>query len=153
MQLQISRWLIEYDAEATRHCYSQLPTGTGCSCDECRNFDAAAGRTFPPEFVALAHELGIDPVKPAELMHWVREPSGLMLTGGWFHFVGSVLSGASLTSKPDGTGTIDLQPYAGLELGVSNHTSLLPDSFSNQPVVELQFQSRVPWVLDSCPAT
>src|SRR5262245_43183245 len=77
VQRSVGRWLIEYDDAATRRCYAQLPVGTGCDCNECRNFDAAAGQTFPPEFLALVDALGVDPTKPAELCHWYREPSGL----------------------------------------------------------------------------
>jgi hypothetical protein len=75
MQRTVSRWLIDHDADATRRCYAPLAVGSGCDCNQCRNFDAAAGRTFPPEFVALADAIGMDPAKPAELCHWCREPA------------------------------------------------------------------------------
>ena len=148
MLLQVSGWHLECDPDATRSAYVPLPVGAECSCDQCRNFTAAAGRTFPPEFTALADSLGIDPTKPAELLHLCREPSGLYLTGGWFHFVGRIVSGADAHEHADGTGVIQYQPLGpGIEVGFCRHVSLLPDTFSGLAVTQLEFQTRVPWVL------
>lgn len=154
LNLQVADWRIECDPNATRSAYSSLPVGTGCSCDQCRNFDAAAGRTFPPEFTALASSIGIDPIKPAELMHWYRDTSGLYVTGGWFHFVGRITSGDDSHEHEDGTGVVRQQLLApGVEVGVSRHTSLVPKAFAGLMISQLEFQTLVPWVLtDAEPA-
>lgn len=99
MQLHVGRWLTECDPDITRLCYLSLPTGINCSCTECRNFTAAGDGAFPASFLAFADLMGIDPKKPAELMHWQREPSGLLLTGGRAHFVGQVESAALAVSR------------------------------------------------------
>jgi hypothetical protein len=144
--MQVGSWAIELDPEATREAYASLPSGTGCTCDNCRNFDAAAGRTFPPEFLALAASMGIDPTKPAELIHWGLESEGLRLTGGWFHFVGSIATGAD--AEEAGTGVMHYQPLApGIDVEMSRQIGLLPATFQNLAVVQLEFQTRVPWVL------
>src|SRR5271168_4985909 len=44
MQTTLARWLIDHDPSATRECFSRLRAGSGCTCNECRNFDAAADR-------------------------------------------------------------------------------------------------------------
>jgi hypothetical protein len=148
MQRMVARWLIEHDPEATRRCYAQLPVGTGCGCNQCGNFDAAAGRTFPSEFLALADALGLDPTKPAELCHWYREPSGLYLTGGWFHFVGSILASEDVIQESGGTGTFRFEELVpGLEFGFTSRLALVRPVFAGMPVVQLEFQTRVPWVL------
>jgi hypothetical protein len=150
MQRKVARWLIEHDAEATRRCYGKLPIGTGCECDQCRNFDAAAGQTFALEFVTLADELGVDPTKPAELCHWCREPSGLYLTGGWFHFIGSILDGEDVmkTDEKTGTGTFLFEELVpGLEFGFAAGLALVRVPFQGLPLVQLEFQTKVPWVL------
>jgi hypothetical protein len=154
LNLQVADWRIECDPGATRAAYASLPVGTGCSCDQCRNFDAAEGKTFPPEFVALAASIGIDPVKPSELLHWCREPSGLYLTGGWFHFVGRIVSGADSHENEDGTGIVRQVALAsGVEVGVSRHARLVPKTFAGLSISQLEFQTRVPWVLsDAEPA-
>jgi hypothetical protein len=144
----VARWLIDHDPEATFRCYARLPVGTGCTCDQCRNFDAAADRTFPSEFVALLAALSVAPTKPAELCHYCREPSGLYLTGGWFHFVGSILAGEDAMHWENNTGTFRLEVMgAGLEFGLTARLALVREVFAGLPVVQLEFQTRVPWVL------
>ena len=68
MQRTVSRWLIDHDTDATRRCYAPFAVGTGCDCNQCRNFDAAAGRTFPSEFVALADALGPEQRDPRQCL-------------------------------------------------------------------------------------
>ena len=148
MQRTVSRWLIDHDTDATRRCYAPFAVGTGCDCNQCRNFDAAAGRTFPSEFVALADALGIDPVKPAELCHWCREPSGLHLTGGWFHLVGLIVAGEDVMHWDGSSGTFRFEELVpGLEFGFSARLALVREAFAGLPLVQLEFQTRVPWVL------
>jgi hypothetical protein len=148
MRLKVANWQVECDPVTTRAAYELLPAGVDCSCDQCRNFNAAAGSTFPAAFVNLAGTLGIDPSKPAELLHWCREPSGLYLTGGWFHFAGGIASGPDSHQNPDGTGTVDLVALApGVEVGLTRHCALVPAAFSGLAVCQLEFQTHVPWVL------
>ena len=148
MQRTIARWLVEHDPDATRRCYAQIPIGTGCRCIECRNFEAATGQAFPPEFRSLVDALGVDVAKPAELCHWCREPSGLHLTGGWFHFVGTVLAGEDVLQYSGSTGTFRFEELVpGLEFGLSSRVALVREVFAGLPVVQLEFQTRVPWVL------
>jgi len=148
MQRRIARWLVEHDPDMTRRCFAELPVGTGCSCDYCRNFDAAVGQTFPPEFVALAEELGIDVAKPAELCHWCRESSGAYLTGGWFHFVGSILDGEDALQWSGTGGTYRFEELVpGLEFGFSARLALVRQVFQSKPLIQLEFQTRIPWVL------
>jgi hypothetical protein len=144
----VARWLIEHDPDATRRCFALLPVGTGCGCNQCRNFEAAAGRTFPADFIALADALGVDPSKPADLCHWCREPSGLYLTGGWFHLVGSIVAGEDLIHEVHGTGRFQFEELVpGLEFGFTTRLALVPPVFAGLPVLQLEFQARVPWVL------
>jgi hypothetical protein len=144
----VGRWQVEHDPNATRRCYEQLPLGTDCTCRQCRNFDAAVGRAFPPRFVALADHLGIDVRKPVELCHWCRDTCGMHLTGGWFHFVGSIVSGEDVPPLTDANGQYHFEPFEpDLELGLTPHLSLVREVFAGLSVVQLEFQTRVPWVL------
>jgi hypothetical protein len=145
MQRTVARWLIEHDPEATRRCYAQLPVGTGCGCNQCRNFDAAVEKAFPSEFRSLTDALGVDVAKPAELCHWFRESSGLYLTGGWFHFIGSILAGEDVMQVSDGTGTFRFEQLVpGFEFGFGAKLGCVGEPFRGHQLVQLEFQTRVP---------
>ena len=59
MQRTVARWLIDHAPDATLAVVSpNFPVRTRCTCNQCRNFEAAAGRNFPSEFLALLDVLG-----------------------------------------------------------------------------------------------
>jgi hypothetical protein len=148
MQQSIARWLIEYDPEATRRCYAQLTVGSGCDCNQCRNFQQVGASAFPADFLSLADSLGLDVTKPAELCHYCREPSGLYLTGGWYHIIGAIKAGEDVMQKSSGTGAFRFeQLVAGFEFGFSAHLALVREPFAGHPLVQLEFLTRVPWFL------
>ena len=145
----IQRWQLEHDAQATREVFAQLPVGSGCDCQECRNFFAAIDRAFPPEFHRIAEQLGIELTKPAELAHYGREDGGVLIVGGWFHFIGRIITGAdAMREDSSGTGHFYLEHLTPeFSLGFSSHLALVAEPFRSQPVVQLEFETRVPWVL------
>ena len=148
MRRSVARWLLDYDFESTRQCFALLPTGSGCDCNQCRNFDAAVERALPLAFRELTDALGVDPTKPAELCHYCREPSGVYLTGGWFHFVGQILSGEDVIHSTGGTGTFRFEELAPeFEFGFTTRLALVGEVFAGFRVVQLEFQIRLPWVL------
>jgi hypothetical protein len=119
----------------------------GLRLQRVRNFNAAAGQTFPPEFLALVDDLGVNPMKLTELCPWCSEPSGLYLTGGWFHFIGSILAGEDVLQWSNGSGTFRFEALApGVEFGFSASLALVREAFETFPLVQLEFQTRVPWV-------
>lgn len=155
MILDLARWRIEFDSAATEDGYSQLRDGIACDCADCRNFMAASDVAFPASFRAIAGRLGIDLDKPAELSHCCREPSGLHLSGGWFHFVGAILSGADAwTAEGVNSWTQALEPLSKeFEFGFTVRLSLVPPPFQGQSLVQLEFMTRVPWVIQDAETT
>jgi hypothetical protein len=148
MQRNVARWRIDHDRPKTTQCYAQLPIGTGCDCNQCRNFDAAPGRTFPFEFTKLLETFCIDPIKPVELCHYCRESSDDYLTGGWFHLVGWIVSGEDVMFWANNSGTMRFEKLVcGVEFGFSTQLSLVREFFDGQSLLQLEFQTRVPWVL------
>lgn len=148
MTTNVGRWQLDHDAEATRQCFSAQAVGTSvpCDCAGCRNFMAALDRAFPPAFRALAETLGVDITKPAELCHWGREEAtGFHLTGGWFHFAGSIVEGLDAFQKSG----LALEPFGtGFEVGFTSELQLVPERFQLQPALtQLEFMTRVPWVI------
>jgi hypothetical protein len=149
MMLEAGRWRIACDPATTVSCYSSLPVGVDCSCAGCRNFMAAIDRAFPSEFRAIARGLGVDLAKPAELVHYGRETAGLHLSGGWFHSIGTVLQGAdawTAVGPESWTGALE-QLVPGFEFGFTSRLALVREPFLQHSTLQLEFMTRVPWVL------
>lgn len=150
MHIESGRWIIDVDPQVTAEAYLAQPLGCDCDCSDCRNFAAATNVAFPPEFCSLAERLGVDVRKPIELAHYGREPSGLHYTDGWFHVVGRIVSGAD-AMKPIGpeAWTTDLEEMpSGFGFGFTNHVALVAEPFKAHHIIQLEFQTRVPWVID-----
>lgn len=168
--IHFSRWELESDREATRQAYLSVDHGAeSCPEDFCQNFAAARLDAYPPEALKLFASLGIDYKKEAETFHNMRVSTemvkswreqgrnvpdslvGLHHYGGWFHFVGRTLQGPDcFTSRPRGAGwAIDLEPLTDrFSIGFSgSHTALVRDPFRGKPIVQLEFEAIVPWVL------
>lgn len=145
----VGRWELDHDPVLTASCFAQHIVKNPCDCTDCRNFRVAIDSAFPPPFRHLLNQLGIDVSKPAELCHY-GQPGHTCPTGGWFHFIGSIVAGGDAWRQTSDTSwTGDLEPYLGMvELGFSNRVALLPTVFIGHPIVQLEFSTNVPWVLE-----
>ena len=146
----IGRWTIEHQPDVTRQCYEARPEGPGCNCADCQNFMAALDKAFPREFLSLAELLGIDLGKPAELSHYGQDNSASQyLTGGWYHVAAKILSGRdAMRQTSETSGEYDMEKLAGdFEFGFTNNLALVSPPFADKQVVQLEFMTRVPWVL------
>jgi hypothetical protein len=139
---EFGQWRYTADRDGTIRAYVQEERGftEKCGCADCRNFRLARGQVFPPAFVALLDQLGIDPEKEAEVYRNGRLPSGRHYYGGWYHFVGTL----------DETG--DFAPVdfgGGFTAWVCRSSAFRLASLKTANVVQLEFLSdAVPWLLD-----
>ena len=99
--------------------------------------------------MTLLDSLGIDPRKPAELCHWCREESGRHLTGGFFHLVGAVTNGEDVVRQvSESHGVYEFEGWVpDCQFGLTNQVVLVSEVFAGHSVTQLEFQTRVPWVL------
>jgi len=83
----------QLDIHATLAAYAELQHGDAerCGCSGCRNFIAARAQAFPGTFRTFLAELGIDPNKEGEAIHYGPVEPSLHFYGGWFYFVGELL--------------------------------------------------------------
>ena len=148
MFTRIARWELDIDPVLTAQCYARYVMDQRCDCTDCRNFRAAGDGAFPPQFRGLASRLGVDLTKPSELCHYGQAGQPCP-TGGWFHVVGALLSGRDAWKQVGANSWHgDTEPDFGLDgLGFTNRIALLPEAFKGHPVVQLEFQTTVPWVL------
>ena len=153
MKTNVARWQIECDADATRASYAQVAQGSQvtCSCSDCRNFAAALEQAFPPAARRVLDQLGIEFTKPAEVYTTGRVDCGLHQIGGWFHFVGRIEAGADAWRQVDKDGksfTGEFEHFADhFEMVFTSRVSLLREPFHEKPIVQLEFQTQIPWVL------
>src|SRR6202011_4967756 len=115
----------------------------------CRNFAAARTQVYGQPVLAIFDRLGIDREREAEVYHNARIAPGLHSYGGWFHFVGILVSGADSRGPiRDDLWTLDLQPATlRLSVGFTAGVRLVPASFKGLQLVQLEFTAEVPWVL------
>jgi hypothetical protein len=104
----------------------------------------------------LFSDLGIAPDREAEVWHTHRVEPGKHHYGGWFHFVGKLAAGpdAAIQIRPNAW-RLDLEIVeAAFRLGFTEiNLGLLPDSFRGHPIVQLEFETMVPWVLSEAEPT
>ena len=110
---------------------------------------AAIGMALPPEFTALADLLGIDPRKPSEISDFGVDEEGRHITGGWYHLIGEITSGRD-ASMPVGVNAwaSDLEPLvSNFDIGFTNRLACPSIGFKRPGVIQLEFNSHIPWVL------
>ena len=144
--MQVGRWCIRFDPDVTRELYAKTSGGT-CECTDCVNFRAAGELAFSPPFLHLLWQLGVEPSKPAELCHCGAsgEP---MPTQRWFHVVGCLEGGRDAWQQtgPD-THSLEPEPFPGItSIGFTSRVSPVPKSYEGHPLVQLEFETTVPWV-------
>lgn len=145
------RWELDCDPTATARIYSQLTSGAPerCGCAPCRNFAAVRKQVYPESVLRLFEELGIAFDREAEVYHNCRIEPGKHNYGGWLHFIGTIAAGsdASRQMSPNAW-TFDLEDVTDrFKLGFTRRLGLVNKLFQESPVVQLEFQAIVPWVL------
>jgi len=150
--IEFSRWKVDCDSEATRAAYALIRQGAPevCGCLHCRNFVAARSQVYGPQVLALFDRLGVNSEREAEVYHNARVAPALHSYGGWFHVVGTLVSGADGKQRvADDVWTFDYQPAAPrFSLGFTVDSQLVPGPFKELNLVQLEFSAEVPWVLD-----
>ncbi len=166
-QLKYRCWEIEYNQEANRRIYGKLEIGAGVSCDcsYCRNFALSREEVYPKEVLGLLSKLGIDYRKDAEVWDVPSDEEGIRIIGGWFHCVGNVLSGQNLDSvqiiKPkwyqifSNEVKIVNDHYENIDdlfsIHLGKNDTPLKTQFQDQPIIQIAFQTKIPWLLDEPP--
>jgi hypothetical protein len=135
--IQVGSNTLDCDVAATFAAF-QGYTPHWCDCNGCRNFRVAQDAIFTEPVLEFFSQFGIDPAKPAEIYALGPPPDedSLLTYGGWFHFVGEAISVDDVIDCSN-----------SLEVYFSRRPALVPQSFSGQPLVQLEFEWKVPWLL------
>ena len=154
-RIEIAGWLLECDPDATRRALTEVPAGApeACGCLHCRNFAAARDDVYGPDLRILLTQLGVPADREAEVYDCgPAERFGYRRAGGWFHFVGRIVRDPLIDEAPPARPFVLLGPE--LQVYFVAGGALVPDALAGHSVVQLEFETEVPWVLaEPVPAT
>jgi hypothetical protein len=151
--IPFGRWELYCTPEITRQALAAVPLGSPeeCGCEPCLNFVAADAQIYGIEVLEIFKKLGIPPDREVEIYRMGRMESGRHHYGGWFHLVGSLVSGEHAAKQvAENTWQPDLEKTDEyFQIGFSSQIELIQAPFKNLPLIQLEFIAEVPWVLDS----
>ncbi len=140
-EMRIADQTFRYDPEATAAIYAGLRTGwaENCGCVGCRNLLAQRDKVYPPAFGELLRRLGVDPNKEAEAVANGPINNGLHHYGGWFFFVGEMVTPGDTISVASES------PYFGYFI---TRGGPCPREFRETPTLAVGFEADFKWILD-----
>jgi hypothetical protein len=137
-EVHVGDQIVRYDREATAAIYAGLKGGwaESCLCVGCRNLMAQREVIYPPAFRELLDRLGIDSNKEAEAVADGPLANGLHHYGGWFFFVGEMISarGMPVTDGPH------------FEFSITRGGPC-PKAFRELPHLAVEFEAQLRWAL------
>jgi len=141
MEMTIDDQTFRYDPEATVAIYATLRTGWAddCGCVGCRNLIAQRDEVYPSVFRGLLRRLGIDANKEAEAVADGPLATGLHHYGGWFFFVGEMVTAGGNIS------VVSESPYFGYFI---TRGGPCPNEFREGPRLAIGFEAEFKWILN-----
>ena len=139
-EMQFGDQTIRYDREATAAIYS-MKNGwaADCGCVGCRNLVAQRDVVYPAPFRELLNQLGIDSNKESEAVADGPLENGLHHYGGWFFFVGEVVTGGEGVSCARESPLFNYCFTSG---------GPCPKEFRAGPRLAVYFEAHIKWILD-----
>lgn len=140
MELVVGDQTIRYDQEATAAIYARIRNGWAedCGCVGCRNLLAQRDEVYPAPFRELLRRLGIDPNKESEVVADGPLENGLHHYGGWFFFVGEMVTAGEYIS------VISESPCFA---HFFSRVGPCPKEFRDVPRLCIAFEAHFRWVL------
>ncbi len=143
-EMRVGDQTIRYDSDATAAVYGTLEHGDAeeCGCTFCKNFAVQRELIYPASFRALLEQLGVDPNKEGEIFECGPVEDGCHLYGGWFYFVGEMVTAGELNHNAPDSHQFEFF-----------FTSTGPDApaFRGGPRLTIEFTTHVKWVLPESP--
>lgn len=140
-EMTIDDQTFRYDSETTAAIYARLRTGwaENCGCVGCRNLLAQREEVYPSVFRDLLRRLGIDPNKEAEAVADGPLGNRLHHYGGWFFFVGEMVTAGESIS------VVSESPYFGYFI---TRGGPCPNEFREGPRLAVGFEAEIKWILN-----
>ncbi len=135
---QFFEWEIEFDKDITSQVYIGL--SVSCKCGYCQNF-LIVSQNLPVEYFQFLAQLGIDPMKPAEIVEYVENPDGTHFYGWWYHVAGQIIQDSNAKN-------VMLAP--DIQIIIRNKADFVDKNFP-RPVIQIEFFTNLPWALSEKP--
>lgn len=144
-QINIMKWMLEVDLNKTKEFYSK--DIEMCNCLYCKNF-AEACKHIDPSIMKVFSALEINPAKPSHLSEFGELEDGLRFYIGSYHIMGKLVEGEySTDSNWNDSNTTRIENFT---FGFKEEALFVHDELQ-QPVLQLDFEARVPWKLTENP--
>ena len=144
-KIKILNWILDINDRKTKEYYQQA--GQYCDCLYCENFSAAS-KQLDKQIHELFHHLGIDPAKPSHLSEFGEVKGGARLYTGSYHLVGELIEGPfAVDSEWNAMNTADIENFT---IAFNKELSFADEEMP-KPILQLDFEASVPWVLTKKP--
>lgn len=144
-QLKVKKWLLEVDVDKTKEFYHKDNELYGCLT--CKNYMEASKHLSSPVLEVFSM-LGIISSKPSHLSENGEMEDRLHLYIGSYHIVGKLVEGEYCTdSEWVETNTARIQNFT---FGFNKELMFVPDELRG-PILQLDFEARIPWLLHEKP--
>ncbi len=146
MKMNIGRWEVEFDKEATRRYYEMMEEGAAlrCGCTGCLNFEAVKGEYLPKPLVKKLKGFGINPFKTVSVRRVAPLEDGNSLYAGSYAVIGKIVKGEESARSGDARLDIfeNIAPGAHLALRKWNTP---PSPWPEEGCVRVRFLVTLPW--------
>ena len=147
-RLKIGSWIIEVDVTKTKVFYERQPLiSQDWNSIFGENYVLACER-FPQEVKELFHSLGIDPRKQGEVNEYKENEDGSHIYGGFYFIVGSLITGPNFWINSEEDSMPNFETINGIQIAFTDELAMSPDADLPRPVIQLEFQLNVPWLLN-----
>ena len=152
MLFTFGNYTVDIDVEKTKQAYDKLSLiSQRCSCDGCQNFERSVD-SLPSSVRSFFDTMGIDLKKIVECYVNCKNEDGTLFYGGFCHVCGTMIQGKSAWVK-----TSETQSYYHPDLAHPLHDHfyvsfqeecfIVEEPFEG-PLLQIEFQATIPWVLD-----
>jgi hypothetical protein len=147
-RLKIGSWIIEVDISKTKAFYEKQPLLTEEWDSDFEQNYVLACEKFSKDVKDFFYSLGVDPRKQGEVSEYKENKDGTHIYGGFYFIVGNIISGPDFWINTVEGLTPNFETVNGMQIAFTNELAMTPDDELPKPVIQLEFQLNVPWLLN-----
>ena len=144
-------WKFRAEVNETQKAYSSdlLKGAEACICSYCRNLVAQREKEYPLELCAFLEAVGVNPFKEAEVWSVPSNKDGLCFSVGYWYFIAEV--------EEEGDSEFKIDPNKERENGewhlaiTPGATTWMCKALPESPIVQIEYNVDLPWVLNEAP--